>query len=950
MVGTRKRTHSDGPDLANPMLDRVELDQQSSGPSCRSKRIHHQGKVRIHDAVSIWRHGSPVADLHGDTIDPDCCPSTPPSMLATSLDSSRFLLRTGLANDALAASHLPFGGTTHTLGQSMNHRYYSHRRHAQKSQFRYRESFAGHTSCVNALAISRGQGRWLASGGDDQKIHVRDLFVDLRHRGQTMPLLVLKGHQSNIFSLDWSAENKCLFSTGNDSQILYYDVEHSQMPIRGPAPSQPQSRSALNPHSIGAHDDSVPELSAHPTNPNLLLSCDDGGDLKLVDIRIPHDGVSAARSDVVAGFSSVQWNPNASDGNTFAAATCGRITGSTRLYDVRQCFSSDRDRPLTSKDAVLSYHTALIQNSSTRGLIAAAAETNSICFDPEGRYLASSISRYHPTIYAVNDPDPLATLHSTVAEDPIEDDYYSFVGIPQGTPSAPKKLSSCCTIKHGSFGLQALTGKLHYAVGSDDFRAYLFEIPDRDELVRRREFVNRHEWIQETSKMHDERRRQAVILKTTENPPRGNATHGDTMEQAAGHHDDDDESDSDSDSVAESQIDHESEIAYSAGSILRAANIVRPARVQQQAYVLCGYRSIVNTALIHPTLPLVFTAGIVSEIQVHSAAPFDAKDVQPENDDDDWCSSSSRRQNNEIGGTRPRFLVPFPRRSLIRYDSDSDAGSEEEDQDRDHDQQDEEGHDPESASSVEGSDYETESNDEVHRSDGEIDAAQGEGQPPQQADVHNFLSAMRQDPMYNTPAALDYHHDRHIGTYSLSHLPRDAIPDESQASSADSDSDQDADMDIGIAADSSTTDSHASDEVNETDDDYDDIDDDVDNDPNDLHSMDGYDPDPYKNDGYGSPTLGFADSEIEERDAQVALDHEEEYEASGNGSMWSRMKAVESSARDQRRMYQFDDLLRRDELRSLTAGFQKVPRFAGGDGQGSGFTCRSCEGSIDTDE
>ncbi len=81
----------------------------------------------------------------------------------------------------------------------------------------------------------------------------------------------------------------------------------------------------------------------------------------------------------------MQWNPSASDGNTFAAATSGRLTGSTRLYDVRSCFSSDSDRPLTSKDAVLNFHTALMQNSSTRGLIAAAAETNSLCFDPDGR-------------------------------------------------------------------------------------------------------------------------------------------------------------------------------------------------------------------------------------------------------------------------------------------------------------------------------------------------------------------------------------------------------------------------------------------------------------------------------------------------------------------------------------------------------------------------------------
>ncbi|KAK4050953.1 hypothetical protein OIV83_003082 [Microbotryomycetes sp. JL201] len=47
-----------------------------------------------------------------------------------------------------------------------------------------------------------------------------------------------------------------------------------------------------------------------------------------------------------------------------------------------------------------------------------------------------------------------------------------------------------------------------------------------------------------------------------------------------------------------------------------------PYSVTVPTAVLSAHRSIVNTALFHPTLPLVFTCGIEKMVQVHSSTPF----------------------------------------------------------------------------------------------------------------------------------------------------------------------------------------------------------------------------------------------------------------------------------------------------------------------------------------
>jgi len=187
--------------------------------------------------------------------------------------------------------------------------------------FPYLHEVKGHSSCVNALAFSRGSGQWMASGGDDLRILIRDLFdFDAERPGvETSTYRTrarLLGHYSNVFSLSWSAGNKFLFSGANDCLFFAYDLHYGDTPIRQVQPQVERHRPAV---SFGLHEASIREVSAHPTNPDLALSCSDDGDLYLLDMRLP--GQVAQYGYFMGQVESAQWNPNPSDGQRFAVAS-----------------------------------------------------------------------------------------------------------------------------------------------------------------------------------------------------------------------------------------------------------------------------------------------------------------------------------------------------------------------------------------------------------------------------------------------------------------------------------------------------------------------------------------------------------------------------------------------------------------------------------------------------
>jgi WD repeat-containing protein 22 len=54
-------------------------------------------------------------------------------------------------------------------------------------------------------------------------------------------------------------------------------------------------------------------------------------------------------------------------------------------------------------------------------------------------------------------------------------------------------------MKHGSFGGSGLTKDEYYSAGSDDFRGYVWKVPDIADLIERRLEVSANDWVAQDS-------------------------------------------------------------------------------------------------------------------------------------------------------------------------------------------------------------------------------------------------------------------------------------------------------------------------------------------------------------------------------------------------------------------------------------------------------------------
>lgn len=361
----------------------------------------------------------------------------------------------------------------------------------ESSQFAYLHEVKGHHSCINALAFSRGSGQWMASGGDDMRILIRDLFdFDESRPGppETSSYRTrarLLGHTSNVFSLTWSADNVRLYSGGNDQIVHVYDLHYDDAPA---LTLQPRIERRMPTLSFAEHEHGIREVSAHPTHPHLVMSSSDGGQVFVVDTRLPPPHI--AQSLLFFGqVASAQWNPNPSDGNTFVATSSHDPHACTALYDVRK-LPSAADGSVHASHALVRYASQL-RAKLPAGVAMAKPDPTGAQFDPSGRFVVTDMSLYHPTLYSVDDSEPLATM-SSVAVHPHMD--------PCQTRSAvlPRHLAgyrNSCTIKRGSFGFEAQTGELYYVAGSDDFRGYGWHIPPVQELLDARMCMPYNDWL-----------------------------------------------------------------------------------------------------------------------------------------------------------------------------------------------------------------------------------------------------------------------------------------------------------------------------------------------------------------------------------------------------------------------------------------------------------------------
>ncbi|KAI0317617.1 WD40 repeat-like protein [Amylostereum chailletii] len=392
--------------------------------------------------------------------------------------------------------------------------------------FPYSMKLSEHTSCVNALAFSRGDGRWMASAGDDRCVRLWDL-----HRENTSVASTFSGHSANIFTVDFSASNKYLISGALDDRVLKYNLEVDYA-----------SHVSAMPNDVFAqHSASIRAVSCHSFEDEVFLSASEDGSVVLHDGRAGSNP-SRAQATLQADqeMTDVQYHPTAE--HLFLTSD---QAGNVCLRDTRLAFGPLRQR--TRDGVVRKYITTLTRSS--KGM--ARPDASSVCFNSDGTKFAVTFLHYLPTIYSVSDPVPIATCSGR--------------NFPDGNPppSGERTYKNATTVKHGSFGGP---GDGYYTAGSDDFRGYIWKIPPASALVEQRETISDIDW----------------------------------------------NSASDPGAIAFTDPRHSSSIYV-------------PMELSTPLFHLNGHHSIVNTALMHPTLPLIATAGIERHVVLHSptaSVPF----------------------------------------------------------------------------------------------------------------------------------------------------------------------------------------------------------------------------------------------------------------------------------------------------------------------------------------
>ncbi|KAI0712040.1 WD40 repeat-like protein [Earliella scabrosa] len=389
----------------------------------------------------------------------------------------------------------------------------------------YSKKLLGHTSCVNALAFSR-DGRWLASAGDDPYVQL----WDFNQEGLSAPTWGFTGPRSNVFCLAFSASGQFVYSGDTSDNIYQYDISHLSSPVGRAGLGSPS-------WSNQQHEDSIRGISCHPEHDQLLMSCAEDGRIIMHDMRDNPQYTGAQRVlQHPAEVTCVQYHPTMPH---ICATSDNR--GSVCLRDVRMAFGPLSQR--RNQGIVHEYVTSIAKQGVAR---MARPEASSLTFDREGRRLAVTMLHHVPTMYTLNDPYPIAT--------------FSGQHLPDGSPvpSGAQTYTNSCTIKHGSFGGLGSDRDTYYAQGSDDFRTYVWKIPDEADMLNARMVVDPLDWAR------NERPGEIGYASSPEGPR------------------------------------------------------YVPMDISTPLDRMAGHQSIVNTALMHPYRPYILTAGIERYIRLHS--------------------------------------------------------------------------------------------------------------------------------------------------------------------------------------------------------------------------------------------------------------------------------------------------------------------------------------------
>ncbi|EJD41239.1 hypothetical protein AURDEDRAFT_169627 [Auricularia subglabra TFB-10046 SS5] len=278
--------------------------------------------------------------------------------------------------------------------------------------------------------------------------------------GVAEPTVVLPGARSNTFTLAFSASDSHVISGGADETVRRYDV--SQLP------------EVHNFRAFDVQEGSIRAISTHPTHDELFLSASEDGTVVLYDSRAA-SGVAGTVS-TNAEFSGCQYHPHLHD---LFLTTDSR--GRCFLRDARMAFkgSATGNAGDAPGGIVRQYVTTLSRRCDPH---IANPEASSVVFDSTGEKFAVIFQSYYPTIYALSDEYPFAVC--TGKND--------LNGVPLMAGS--RTYANCCTMKHGSFGGP---GDAYFATGSDDFRGYVWRIPDPTECLASRREMGNTSWAEE---------------------------------------------------------------------------------------------------------------------------------------------------------------------------------------------------------------------------------------------------------------------------------------------------------------------------------------------------------------------------------------------------------------------------------------------------------------------
>ncbi|KAJ3126287.1 hypothetical protein HK100_010342 [Physocladia obscura] len=352
-----------------------------------------------------------------------------------------------------------------------------------ESGFEHSRTLRGHSGCVNTLAFD-GDGRMLATGGDDCAVLIWNA-VDLLTPSK--PVASYSGHYSNIFSIAFGSYSNILYSCGNDGLLVRYDISRAGNLGIAVAPESTEV----------AHESfAALKLSICPKNDNIVLTSGQDGSIALWDMRCSSRRLQGRISSSNCQ-NCVTFNPTMPD-LFLSSDDAGHII----LRDLRMSGFENSDKKLYQ------YVTQLCETSRLQ--IANPIDTTSVVFSPCGKMFAATMQKWRPTLYSTSDSFPIAIFKSE------SDGLWHKSSLSSlSTARVLHGYSSSCTIKSGAFGDSTLIdylgncaqesmgsehssnrwyiesneqggGGLVFSVGSDDRRAYVWEVPKVSFLMDRR--------------------------------------------------------------------------------------------------------------------------------------------------------------------------------------------------------------------------------------------------------------------------------------------------------------------------------------------------------------------------------------------------------------------------------------------------------------------------------